>query len=191
MLVVLSLAASPVAAQLLSSPGEKFLIALRAVKSNEAAELVESNPTVVNYRGQDGVAALHLMTRSRNSNWLGFLLQNGADPNIADKNGETSLIIAARGGYGEGVARMLMSGALVDKPNRLGETALIVAVQQRQASIVSSLLKLGADPDRADYAAGYTARDYAKRDSRSREMLRLIETVKSQKARIAPAKPAK
>ena len=84
-----------------------------------------------------------------------------------------------------------MAGALVDKANRLGETALIVAVQQRQPAIVSTLLKLGANPDKTDHAAGYSARDYAKRDTRSRELLKLIETVKSQKARIAPVAPAR
>ena len=75
---------------------------------------------------------------------------------------------------------MIRGRAQIDKTNRLGETALIVAVQQRHRAIVSTLLKLGANPDKADHAAGYTARDYAKRDSRSKEMLTLIETVKSQ-----------
>jgi len=79
-----------------------------------------------------------------------------------------------------------MSRAEVDKPNRQGETALIVAVQQRQAAIVSTLLKLGANPDKRDHAAGYSARDYAKRDSRTKDMLKLIETVKSRVSEIGP-----
>ena len=60
----------------------------------------------------------------------------------------------------------------------MGETALIVAVQQRQVPIVKLLLAAGADPDQADSAAGYSARDYAKRDNRSREILKLIEAKK-------------
>jgi ankyrin repeat protein len=188
-LAVLAMVASPVMAQKVAgskSDGEAFLSALREGNGTKAYNLAEGRgSTVVNYRGEDGSAALHLVTRSRNSNWMGFLLANGADPDIADRNGDTPLILAARSGYGEGVARLLMARASVDKPNKLGETALIAAVQARQAKIVSALLKLGADPDKADHASGYTARDYAKRDNRSNEMLRLIETVKSQKARIA------
>jgi ankyrin repeat protein len=60
----------------------------------------------------------------------------------------------------------------------MGETALIVAVQQRHTEIVKLLLAAGADPDRSDSAAGYSARDYAKRDTRSRDMLKLIEAKK-------------
>ena len=52
----------------------------------------------------------------------------------------------------------------------MGETPLIVAVQQRQPPIVKLLLAAGADPDKTDSAAGYSARDYAKRDSRAREI---------------------
>ena len=174
------LAAAPATAQKIGSDGEAFLTALRDGNGSKAYDLVEGQgSTVVNYRGNTGDAALHIVVRSRNANWIGFLLANGADPNVGDKNGDTPLILAARNGYAEGVARLLMAHAQVDKTNRLGETALIVAVQQRQAGIVSTLLKLGANPDKADHASGYSARDYAKRDSRSTEMLRLIETVKS------------
>ncbi|MEO7240159.1 MAG: ankyrin repeat domain-containing protein, partial [Sphingomicrobium sp.] len=56
------------------------------------------------------------------------------------------------------------------------------AVQQRQREIVELLLAVGANPDKADSAAGLSARDYATRDSRSRDMLKLIEAQK------APAK---
>lgn len=180
------LAVAPATAQKIESDGEAFLTALRESNGSKAYNLVEGHgSTVVNYRGEGGEAALHIVVRSRNSNWIGYLLANGADPNVGDKNGDTPLILAARSGYGEGVARLLMAHAQVDKANRLGETALITAVQQRQAGIVTALLKLGANPDKADHASGYSARDYAKRDSRSTEMLRLIETVKSRVPPVA------
>ena len=57
-------------------------------------------------------------------------------------------------------------------------TALIIAVQNRNTRLVRRLLQSGANPDKADHAAGYSARDYAKRDNRVRELLRLIETAK-------------
>jgi hypothetical protein len=51
--------------------------------------------------------------------------------------------------------------------------------------MVEILLKAGASPDKADHAAGYTARDYAKRDNRNPQLLRLIETVQSTKKKVA------
>ena len=64
----------------------------------------------------------------------------------------------------------------------MGETSLIVAVQQRQALAVKRLLAAGANPDKTDSAAGYSARDYAERDSRSRQILQLIEAKKPKPA---------
>ncbi len=187
-LMALAMMAAPAAAQKIGSDGEAFLTALREGNGSKAVSLAEGKgSTVMNYRGDDGESALHIVTRLRNINWIGFLLSSGADPDAADKKGDTPLIIAARSGYNEGAAELLKGHAQVDRTNRLGETALIVAVQQRNAPIVSTLLKLGANPDRQDHAAGYSARDYAKRDSRSKDMLRLIETVKSRVA-VVPAR---
>jgi len=153
-------------------------------------EILEGAKVEVTSRSYDGDTPLHVVTRVRNSNWLGFLLSKGADPNVGDSSGDTPLTLAARMGFSEGVARLLMARAQVDKTNKLGETALIVAVQQRQPGIVRMLLEAGADPDKADHASGYTARDYAKRDNRSSEILRLIESVKStKKAAVGPVRP--
>ena len=175
-------AAAPAAAQDIGSDGDHFLTAVKEGNGSKAMELAEApGSTVVNYRGVDGNAALHLAARAKNGNWISYLLGKGADPNIGDKNGDTPMILATRLGYSEGVARLLMRRAQVDKTNKLGETALIVAVQQRQPGIVRMLLEAGANPDKADYAAGYSARDYAKRDTRSAELLRLIESVKTAK----------
>lgn len=185
--LALALAPSPAAAQGVTSRGDEFLAALRESDGSKAMRLVDdSGFTIINHRADDGSTALHIVVRARNSGWVAFLLANGADKDAGDRKGDTPLILAARSGYGEGVARLLASRAEVDKPNRLGETALIVAVQQRHSAIVSTLLKLGANPDKRDHAAGYSARDYAARDSRTKDMLRLIETVKSRVSDIGP-----
>lgn len=189
--LAMAMAAAPLAAQVTGSDGEAFIASMKEGGGGKAYELVEKpGSTVVNYRGSEGLAGLHIAMRNRNGNWVGFLLARAADPDIADKNGDTPLIIAARIGYSEGAARMLMARPDVDKTNRLGETALIVAVQQRQPAIVKMLLEAGANPDRADHASGNSAREYAKRDNRSTDMLRLIEAVKAKKkAVVGPVRP--
>ena len=178
--------ATPAVAQLEGSEGEKFLEAVRTRDNATAVPMLgESGSRVVDYRGYDGDTALHIATRNRELSWVGFLLAKGADPNIGDRMGDTALILAARIGYEDAGEYLLRYKANVDATNRRGETALIVAVQQRQPRIVEMLLKAGADPDKADHAAGYSARDYAKRDSRNPQLLRLIETVKSTKKKVA------
>jgi len=177
--LVLGTLASPLAAQLgLGSEGDKFVAAVREADGTKVMDLLNARgSTVVNYRGYDGDTALHIIARRRGV-WLGFLLAKGADPNVGDAKGDTPLIIVSRIGYEEGARTLLGARARVDLANKLGETALIAAVQGRHPQIVRLLLAAGANPDKADHAAGYSARDYAKQDRRSTELLKLIETVK-------------
>lgn len=186
--LILGALAAPLPAQYGGSDGETFVKAVRDDDPAKAIELINARgSTVTNYRGYGGEAALHIVARRRDGTWLGYLISKGADPNIGDKNGDTALIIVSRIGYEEGARTLLAHRAKVDVGNRLGETPLIVAVQQRQPRIARLLLEAGANPDKADHAAGYSARDYAKQDRRSTELLRLIETVKpAQKASIGP-----
>ena len=181
------LGATPLGAQSIGGTnGERFLTAVREIDGSKATELLDGNgSTVLSYRGAKGETALNIVARRRDSTWLGFLIGRGADPNIGDDRGETPLLISARLGWNDGVTLLLGHGALVDRANRLGETALIVAVQSRQSVTVRALLESGANPDKRDTAAGYSAREYAKRDSRSGDMTKLIESVKPSKKIIA------
>ena len=178
----------PAAAQgaMSGSEGEAFLKAIKESDVGKALPLLtEPGSRVANYRGYDGETALHIVTKRRDLTWVAFLLTKGADPNAGDAQGDTPLIIASRMGFEEGAREMLARRARPDATNRRGETALIVAVQQRQPRVVELLLQAGANPDKADHAAGYTARDYAKRDTRNPQMLKLIETVKSTRKAVA------
>lgn len=177
-LILLGLLAAPAAAQM-GNDGLTFLEAVRSRDGAKATELLRSRPIVVNARDDKGETPLIVAIARRDEEWTGFLLHHGADPNLAARNGDTPLITAARNGFDEAIGTLLAMGVKVDAANRMGETALILAVQQRHADIVKTLLAAGADPDRTDAAAGYSARDYAKRDSRSREILALIEGSKA------------
>ena len=180
--LALAIAPLPLAAQGLginASDGEAFLSAVKDGDTNKAIELAEQpGSRVANYRGYKGDTALHIVTRKRELDWVGFLLNKGADPNIGDTNGDTPLTIAAGIGFEEAAAYMLAKGAKVDSINRRGETALAIAVQQRQPRVVELLLKAGANPDKPDRVSGYTPREYAKRDTRNPQLLKLIETIK-------------
>lgn len=183
-LAVASLAtlAAPAVAQL-NDPGLDFVEAVKNRDGDKALDLLNSHPTgLVNRRDGDGNTPLIITIGRRDSEWTAYLLNKGADPNLAGKGGDTPLILASRIGYDDAVGWLLEMGAKVDATNKMGETALIAAVQQRQTSIVKVLLAAGADPDRTDAAAGYSARQYAQRDNRARDILQLINAKKPKAA---------
>ncbi|WP_205479852.1 ankyrin repeat domain-containing protein [Sphingomonas arenae] len=178
---VLALAAVPAGAQF-ASGGFTFLQAVQQRDGAKATEMLNSpGSSLVNFRNDEGTGALHIVTQRRDTQWLRFLMSKGADVNLANGAGDTPLHLASRSGWVEGMDVLLDAGARVDRPNRLGETALIMAVQQKQVAAVRRLLEAGANPDKADNASGRSARDYAKLDTRSTEMIRLIEQTKSKK----------
>lgn len=170
----------PAAAQLSggSYDSEQFVKAIRESKSNDAVKLIQSRPSLANARDLNGQTALDAAIENRDEDWTGYLLQQGADPNVPSGNGDTPLMAAARIGFPQAVDWLIGLHARLDASNRRGETALILAVQQRQIPIVRSLVNAGADPDKTDSAAGYSARDYARRDSRTPELLRIIKAKK-------------
>lgn len=168
------LAAVPAEAQV--SELESFINAVRARDGTKAIGILNTQGTnVLNRRSMKGETALIIAINQRDPTWTSYLLRKGADANLSDKDGETPLIAAARIGFVEAVEWLLASGAKVDGTNRMGETALIQAVTQKRPEVVKILLAAGADPDKTDAAAGYSAREYAKRDTRNRELLTLIE----------------
>lgn len=181
--------AGPASAQSYVSDVEPFMNAVRDRDGDKATEILNTRPTVVNTRNAKGETALNIVLSRSDDLWTGFLIGNGADPNLQDGRGDTPLIAAARVGYTDAIETLLKHGAKVDLANRMGETPLIIAVQQREIEAVKLLLARGANPDKADSAAGYSARDYAKRDTRTPQILAAIEEAGKAKAATPAKKP--
>lgn len=176
-------AAAPAWSQVGGYDGVQFVEAVKNKDGNKIMAFIHKDgPGIVDSKDADGNTALIVAIADRNDDYTAFLLNQGADPNLAGKGGETPLIAAARVGYRDAAEWLLTKGAKVDGTNRMGETALIIAVQQRQLAIVRALLTAGANPDKTDNAAGLSARDYAARDTRSRDILQAIEARKPKPA---------
>jgi ankyrin repeat protein len=189
-------AAVPLAAQQLPE-ATNFL---KAVRSGDADTVtaIANNPssTAVNARDHSsGEGALHILVQRREINWLAYLLARGARPDLQRNDGTTPLGLAAQLGWVEGAEQLLARGAKVDLPNVRGETPLILAVQARQVpsaqrlAMIGLLLRLGADPNRQDRNAGYSALDYARQDRRSPEILRALETRPQRRAAAVGPNP--
>lgn len=174
--------ASPLAAQEYSD-SITFLEAVRTRDGTKVQAMI-GNPSsnAINARdSRTGEGALHILVQERNLDWLAFLLGNGARPDLQANDGTTALGLAAQIGWVDGATQLLARGGRVDLANSRGETPLILAVQARQLpaadrmAMIRLLLSQGADPRRQDSFAGYSALDYARQDSRSPEILRLLE----------------
>ena len=168
----------PVAAQF--SDSYNFLKAVKDRKGEEAEKFITkpgSGAVIINTRADDtGETALHIVTARRDYDWLGYLLGKGAKADIADKKGSTPLMLATQLSWAEGAQLLITMDAQVDATNRSGETALIRAVQLRNSEMVRLLMKAGANPDKQDTVAGYSARDYAGQDGRASAILAIIES---------------
>ena len=188
---LIALAAAMIPAQAVAqsyvSDAEPFINAVKSRDGDKATELLDSRPTIVNSRNGKGETALNIALSRTDDLWMRFLLGKGADPNLQDSKGDTPLISAARVGFDDAIEILLKLGAKVNLANRMGETPLIIAVQRRELAAVKTLLANGADADKTDSAAGYSARDYAKRDSRMPQLLAAIEEAGKTKAQPAKA----
>ena len=179
-----ALVTAPVAAQSLGagSNSDQFVEAVQKSDGDKATQLIQDHPTLIDARNGKGDTALIIAIGRSDSTWTAFLLNKGADPNLAGANGDTPLIAAAKVGFDEATDWLLQVGAKVDGTNRMGETPLIIAVQQHDTTMVRLLLNANANPDKTDAAAGYSARDYATRDPRARDILKLINDKKPKPA---------
>jgi uncharacterized protein len=180
--VLLSLAAIallPSAASAQFSASYNFIKAVKERDGTKATEMVSkpgSGSVIIDTRDREkGETALHLVTRDRDLQWMGFLLGKGANPNVRDNEGNSPLMIATQIRFVEGVQTLIRARGNVNLANNSGETPLIRAVQQRDVGLVRLLLKAGSNPDKADTIAGLSARDYAKRDVRGAAILKIIE----------------
>jgi ankyrin repeat protein len=175
--------AAPAFSQSGGFDGVEFVEAIKKSDGSKVMELIQKNGAgIVNAKDGSGNTALIFAIGDRNEDYTAFLLNQGADPNLQGKGGDTPLIAAARIGFEEATEWLIGQGAKVDGTNRMGETPLIIAVQQRELPLVRILLAAGADPDRADHAAGLSARQYAARDTRARDVLNAIEARKPKPA---------
>jgi uncharacterized protein len=166
--------AVPAAAQF--SDEYNFLKAVKDRKGEEAEKyIVKAGSNINTTDDSTGETALHIVTKRRDSEWLGYLLGKGARPNIADKKGVTPLMLAVQLGWSDGADLLLRLKADVDATNKGGETALIRAVQLRKPEMVRLLMKAGANADKQDNVAGYSARDYAAQDGRASAILAILD----------------
>jgi uncharacterized protein len=171
----LLLAAAPATAQF-QSASYKFLQAVKDSKNQDVEDaLNKPGSSIINTRDpSSGEGALHIVVKRGDATYLRFLLAKGADPNLRDGRGNTPLILAVIGGYADLVPILTQRGANLNQGNSSGETPLIMAVHRRDTSMVHDLLAAGADPDQRDIVAGQSARDYAKTDTRSPVIAKML-----------------
>ena len=108
-----------------------------------------------NVRYSNGIETLMRASELGNFQVVKTLLEEGAVPNIHDKNVSTALIVASQNGHQQVVELLLEKQ--VDPNAHLqenGRTALIQASQQGHYQVVEVLLKKGADPNIHDNDGG-------------------------------------
>lgn len=182
--IAISLAAcvaAPVAAQMMSE-GYEFLEAVRERDGTKVTNaLQQPGSVIVNARDiASGETALHIVTARRDAVWIRFLTQNGANPNVRDKEGNSPLSIAVGLGFVEGAEDLIKAGARIDETNSTGETPLISAILRRDTRMVEMLLENGANPDRTDNT-GRSAREYAEMPGTDRRVTDAIAAADKEK----------
>lgn len=135
--------------------------------------LVDAGATV-DLRAPDGMTALLAATAyahtTRDWSAIELLLSRGADPKLANSEGNDALMMAARHGLVEAVIALLKRGADPNRKNRYGTTSLMQAARGQLVETVRVLLRAGADRTLTD-ERGLTAAIYAREIGRPPEEL--------------------
>lgn len=171
----------------------QFLDAIRKQDGNKVNEFLrDKSISMINVKDpyNTGEAALHIVVKRSDATYLTVLInQPGVNVNIQDREGNTPLLFAAERGWGPGVDALLRKKANVNLANNAGVTPLIRAVQIHDGELVRKLLDAGADPDRADFGSGLSARQYAARETRYPAIAKMLADAPKVQPRASAAGP--
>ncbi len=170
----------PAVAQDIVSPGYSFIKAVRDRDGDKVQKALDrpGSTVILSRDDANGETALHIVTKRRDIVWMRFMLAKGVSINARDRQGNTALFDAAQLGFVEGEQQLIDLGASIDLANNRGETPLIIATQAHDIASVRLLITNGANPRETDHVAGMSALDYAKRDGRSDQILKVLEEAK-------------
>ena len=126
------------------------------------AELINRGAPV-DLRSDEGSTALMVAAEqnTRGSAVVRLLLEHAANPNLAQQDGITALMSAARTRHDAIVTTLLENSARPDQRARNGATALMIAAVEGHCCCVRALLAAQADPGLAKDGGGRTALSFA------------------------------
>jgi DMSO/TMAO reductase YedYZ molybdopterin-dependent catalytic subunit len=130
-------------------------ILIKAIKQNKPLisleKIIQKNPDLINSRGMLGNTALNVAVKNNSQEIIKMLLENGADPNIANNLPNSPLIWSVKAKRSISIVELLLQyKADVNFIGHLNKTALTWAKIHEREDIIELLLKYGADPDLAD-----------------------------------------
>jgi len=112
------------------------------------SQLVERHYTPVNYQNcNEGTTALAAAVIGGYSNIVKFLVEHGADVNLANLRGETPLHLAVLSDNVEIISFLLSEGSWLESEDEFGDTPLMYATREDKPQAVEVLLMHGADAD--------------------------------------------
>ena len=133
--------------------------------------------TNINQRRDGGQTALLAATINKQIDIVSYLLEKGADPDLADVTGQSPIFWAAENKHPEMVRTLIEHGADVNAKTGAGEVALTRAVVHHNVTIVQLLMDAGADPAiKSNW--GYTPLSMAT-EGNYEEMLRIFNLAKN------------
>ena len=84
-----------------------------------------------------------------------WFINEGADVNNVNKEGNTPLVIAASKGCAEGIKALLEAGGDVNNVNKDWDTPLIISASEGCAEGIKALLEAGADVNKVNKYCNY------------------------------------
>jgi uncharacterized protein len=97
------------------------------------------------------------LAREGATDQLAAYVEAGVNPNLANHQGDSLVMLAAYHGHAATVAALLAHGADPNRPNDRGQTPLAGAVFKDEPDVISALVAGGADPRAGQPSAVATA----------------------------------